>query len=187
MDDVVALLKHDGVGVFPTDTLYGLVGRASSTRAVSRIYDIKGRDEHKPFIILISSLTDLKNFKITLTPVQKKFLQKNWPNQLSVILPCPQKQFEYLHRGTKSLAFRYPKDVFLQKLLKKTGPLFAPSANPQGEQPAETITEAQQYFADSVDFYVSKGKKKGQASTIVDLTKDIPMILRQGKVKIKKS
>ena len=162
MDDVVALLKHDGVGVFPTDTLYGLVGRASSTRAVSRIYDIKGRDEHKPFIILISSLTDLKNFKITLTPVQKKFLQKNWPNQLSVILPCPQKQFEYLHRGTKSLAFRYPKDVFLQKLLKKTGPQVAPSANPQGGSQLKQLPKRSSILLTVLIFMFQKARKKAK-------------------------
>jgi len=180
MDEIVALLKQDAVGVLPTDTLYGIVGRAATPRAVSRIYDIKGRDEHKPFIILISSPSDLKKFNITLTSTQKKILNKVWPGPVSVILPCPHKSFEYLHRGTRSLAFRLPKNPFLQTLIKKTGPLVAPSANPQSKKPAETILQAQKYFADQVDFYISGGTKKGKASTIIDLTTDTPQIIRKG-------
>jgi L-threonylcarbamoyladenylate synthase len=187
MEEIVSLLRKDAVGVLPTDTLYGIVASAFSKRAVDRIYEVKGRDDHKPFIILISSLAELKKFSITLTASQKKFLQTVWPGPVSVILPCPQKSFAYLHRGNKSLAFRLPHDAFIHTLLKKTGPLVAPSANPQGKTPATTVAEAQDYFCDQMDFYISGTRKKGKPSSIVDLTGEIPVILRQGAKKIKVS
>jgi L-threonylcarbamoyladenylate synthase len=187
MNEIVKLLRQDAVGVLPTDTLYGIVTSAFSKRSVERIYEIKGRDDHKPFIILISSLADLKKFGIAVTPEQKKFLAAVWPGPVSVILPCKQKKFSYLHRGSNSLAIRFPADRLLQAIIKKTGPLVAPSANPQGKQPAETSAAAQAYFEDAVDFYVSGSKKAGKASTIVDFTESIPRLIRQGSKKIPKS
>lgn len=180
MEDIVTLLRGDAVGVAPTDTLYGIVANAFSKRAVERIYEIKGRDEHKPFIILIPSLAALAQFGITLTPLQKKTIQKLWPGPVSIILPCKNKKFEYLHRTTGSLAFRLPEDVFIRSLLKKTGPLVAPSANPQGQEPAQTIREAEAYFGPALDFYIDLGKKKGKASTIVSMVNKTPEIIRQG-------
>lgn len=186
MDDIVSILKHDGVGVIPTDTLYGIIGGAFSKRAVERIYEIKGRDEGKPFIILISSLSDLKKFGIELDAQQKKFLKAVWPGPVSVILPCAQKSFSYLHRGHKSLAFRMPKNALLEKLLKKTGPLVAPSANPQSKKPAETIQDAQKYFGEAVDFYSGSVVKKGNPSTIISFQNGKLEILREGAKKIPK-
>jgi L-threonylcarbamoyladenylate synthase len=176
--DIVKSIQKDGVGIFPTDTLYGILGSAFSKKAVERIYCIKGRDENKPFIILIASISDLKKFGVTLSKKQKDFLLTAWPGKVSVILPCLEKKFEYLHRGTKSLAFRLPKNKKLIDLLKKTGPLVAPSANPQNKKPASTIAEAKKYFADSVDFYVSGSTKKGKPSRVVSLLLDIPTVLR---------
>lgn len=184
MEDIVSILKHDGIGVVPTDTLYGIVGGAFSKQAVARIYTIKGRDENKPFIVLISSLTDLKKFGVTLTSAEQKFLKTVWPGLVSVIVSCPQKSLHYLHRGTKSLAFRLPDDLFMQTLLKKTGPLVAPSANPQGKEPAQTRTKAQNYFGSNVDFYCGSSTKKGFPSTIVSLVGGKPVIIRQGRKQI---
>lgn len=173
---ITQILKKDGVGVLPTDTLYGVVGRALSKKTVERIYKIKGRDESKPFIILISSLRDLEKFSIKKehydilhNVIMKK---KVWPGKVSVILPCTNKKFEYLHRGKKSLAFRFPKNKLLISILKKTGPLVAPSANSQGEKPAATISEAKKYFGADVDFYLAGGRKEGKPSKIISIGGD---------------
>ncbi len=181
--NISTIIKTGGIGVFPTDTIYGIIGSAFSKRAVKRIYSVKGRDENKPFIILISQTSDLKKFAInpTLIRANKRILEKFWPGPVSVILPCPEKKFEYLHRGTKSLAFRFPakKNKKLLALLAKTGPLVAPSANPQGLPPAETIVQAKRYFADKVDFYVSAGTKKGKPSQVISLLFGDPKIIRR--------
>lgn len=187
-------LKKDSVFVCATDTLYGICASAFSKKAVERMYQIKGRDEGKPFIILIDSFSDLKKFNIILSSQQKKFLKQVWPNPVSVILPCPLKKFEYLHRGTKTLAFRMPalhtnkgEKKILKLLLKKFGPIVAPSANPQGKIPAESVEEAEKYFANQIDFYINEGKVKGTASTILSFVDNTPVVLRQGSYKISRS
>lgn len=166
-NQIVKILKIGGVGVLLTDTLYGLVGQALNKRTVARIYKIKGRNNKKPLIILISSLKDLTRFGIKIDNKINKSLKSFWPGPVSIILPCPVKKFKYLHRDTKTLAFRLPKKNTLIKILKKTGPLVAPSANPEGQQPAQSIEEAKKYFGDNVDFYLTGVKSKCKPSTII--------------------
>lgn len=129
---ITHILKNGGIGILATETLYGLVGSALSKKAVERIYKLKKRTPSKPFIILISNLNDLNHFNIKINNSIKKFLQKIWPNPVSIILLCHDNKFEYLHRGTNTLAFRIPDKPDLLELLKQTGPLVAPSANPEG-------------------------------------------------------
>ncbi len=186
---IIEILKAGGVGVYPTDTLYGLVGSALSREAVKRIYDIKGRDENKPFIILVSSILDIEIFvRHSALKKHEKFLQDVWApstplkrnkfGAVSVIVPVPDITYAYLHRGTKSLAFRIPKDRTLRNFLKLTGPLVAPSANPQSLKPASTIAEAKKYFGEKVDFYVSGGRKTGKPSTVISLLEKKPKVIR---------
>ena len=172
-------IKKDGIGILATDTLYGVVGSAFSKKAVLRIYDVKGRTEGKPLIILIPLVNDLKRFGIKLSKAHESYLNSIWPGPVSVILPCSQKKFQYLHRGTKSLAFRLPKSKKLRELLQKTGPLVAPSANPQGEKPAHTIAEAKKYFGAKVDFYIPSGRKIGRPSRVVSLLSSKPVVVRK--------
>lgn len=179
------LLKDNKVGVLPTDTIYGLVGSALSKGVVEKIYKLRKRSFDKPMIILISSLDDLKLFDVQLDHSSRNVLQKVWPNKVSVILPCPYPKFEYLHRGKNTLAFRMPNDKQLLGLLAKTGPLVAPSANFEGERPAESILEAKGYFGDLVDFYLDKGLLKSEPSTLIDITSGEIKILRQGAFAVK--
>ncbi len=109
-----------------------------------------------------------------------KFLYNNWPAPLSVILSIEIGKFEYLRPLNNTLAFRMPDNPQLQHLLSQTGPLVAPSANPQGLMPATTIEEAKAYFGESVDFYVDGGKSNSEPSTLVDLTKGVVQVIRQG-------
>ena len=183
---VASILLSGGVGVFPTDTLYGLIGCASSRDAVERIYKLRKRQLKKPMIILIPSLADLESFGIFLNDKQKKILKKFWPGKVSVVLQSENKDMSHLSRGGKTLAFRLPAEKDLLKFLKKTGPLVAPSANLTGEKPAATITEAKIYFGEKIDFYVDKGKLKSLPSTLIEMDNSGKIkILREGAVKIK--
>jgi len=173
------------VGVMPSDTLYGLMGSALLSAIVERIYKLRRRATKKPMIILISGLRDLEKFGVRLNKNQKKFLQQYWPGTVSVVLKCFGKKWTYLHRGGGTLAFRWPKYAGLEKLLKQTGPLVAPSANWAGEPQAETVRAAQKYFGGGVDFYVDVGKLAGKPSTLVRLDGGgRPMVLREGSVKM---
>ncbi len=185
VDKIVDLLKAGKVGVMPTDTIYGIVGSALIPDAVEEIYTLRKREKDKPFIILISSIDELKKFDVSLTKEQRDFLEKNWPNPLSVVLVVSSERFNYLHRGKNSLAFRMPKDQKLLELLKQTGPLVAPSANLAGVKPAEIVEEAKRYFGDQLSFSVDGGKLKSKPSTIVQLLEDgTKIVLREGSFRV---
>lgn len=185
VDKVIELLKAGGIGVMPTDTIYGIVGSALNPKTVEEIYTLRKRAPDKPMIILISAVADLKKFGIKLTQAQVDFLKKIWPNPVSIVLPCRQEKFSYLHRGKKSLAFRIPKNEMLLEILKRTGPLVAPSANFEGSSSAETVDEAKKYFGDRVSFYVNKGEIKSKPSTMIQVNNQGKLtVLREGKFKL---
>jgi L-threonylcarbamoyladenylate synthase len=171
-ENLTRILKQGGVVVMPTDTLYGIVGIADSVETVNRIYNVRKRNPDKPCIILIGGVSELEKFSVTVSKEQKEILTQNWPGPVSIILDCEEEKFKYLHRGTKTLAFRLPASEDLQNLLKKTGPLIAPSANLEGFPPAQNISEAKKYFGDLVDLYVDGGEAKGNPSRVIKLKKD---------------
>lgn len=176
---IASILKRGGVGVLATDTLYGLVARAADPKAVERVYSLKRRRPDKPLIILIAHLTDIEQFGVALPAELKRQLSEYWPGPVSIILPCSRRDLSYLHRGTQALAFRVPAKASLRRLLRRTGPLVAPSANPQGLAPARTLAEARVYFGDQVDFY-RRGRTRDHASTIIQITGSNVRVLRQG-------
>lgn len=167
----------------PTDTIYGVVGRAKNKETVERIYQLRRRAPNKPCVILIGGINELEKFSIILSVKQKMILEKYWPvapktkkvgesRPVSIVLDCPAEKFTYLHRGAETLAFRLPASKTLQELLFKVGPLIAPSANLEGLPAAQTIKEAKKYFGNSVDLYVDGGLAVGRASKIIKLHKD---------------
>lgn len=173
-------IKRGAVGVLPTDTSYGLAGSAYLPETIERIYDIRQRERNKALIILISSLDDLKLFHVKIDEFTENILQKIWPGRVSVILPCLSEKFYYLHRGLHALAFRLPNHKELVELVKNTGPIVVPSANPQGFSPAKTIQEAKKYFSDKVDFYVNLGKLESEPSTLIAVENGAITIKREG-------
>ena len=186
--ETTEILKRGGVGVLPTDTIYGIVGSALNKKTVERIYRLRRRNRKKPMIILIGSLRDLSQFGILPTPKTRAILKKLWPGKISVILPIAnktsQKRFAYLHRGTNTLAFRLPRNKRLRALLEKIGPLVAPSANPDGLPPAKTVSQAKKYFGRRVDAYFGSGKRISPPSTLISIQDGICTVLRKGAVRI---
>ena len=180
MRKIEKILGRGGIGVLPTDTIYGLVGSALNRRTVERIYKVRGRNPKKPFIILIGSISDLRRFGIRLAGDYRKLVKRFWPGPVSIIFPCASRKFQYLHRGVKSLAFRLPRDRKFRALLNMTGPLVAPSANPEGKPYSKTIREAQRYFRDRADFYVDGGAKKKSPSEVVRIGKDGRVVVVRG-------
>lgn len=179
---VTKLLQPGAVGVIPTDTLYGLVARASDEAAVARLYALKSR-EHKPGTVIAASIDQLVQLGI-----KRRYLtavEQFWPGAVSVEIPHG---ITYLHQGTGRQAFRIPADAELLAFLQKVGPLQTTSANLPGEIPAATIAEAEQYFGDQVDFYVDGGDLSGRApSTIIRIIDDAIEVIREGAVKIQEN
>lgn len=202
--EAAVLLKKGDIGILPTDTLYGLVASALDREAVELVYRVRGRDEGKPCIVLIPEISDANRFfchpelvegsslssadssvrRLSRNDRYNEILSQVWPGKVSVILPCPDERFAYLHRGTETIAFRVPDKSDLRELLCETGPLIAPSANRQGESPAKTIEEAEEYFGSDADFYVDAGTLDSEPSTVVKIENGKLVIVRQGAVKI---
>lgn len=178
IDQLTENLTAGELAVIPTDTVYGIVTKAQNENAVNKLIEIRGREAGKPFIVLISSLTDLKLFDVNLTSDQEKILSELWPGPFSVELSI--KGFDYLKNGTNHFAFRLPQSDLLQSLLKKTGPLVAPSANPPSQPVATTIDQAKKYFGDQVKNYLDGGELISQASTVIALNGTDIEIKRQG-------
>lgn len=151
--EIARILLSGGVGVLRTDTLYGIVAQASDEAAVRRVYALKGRDDDKSPIVLIASTDQLFE---NLPETHRDYVAKVWPGPVSVIVPSNDAP-SWITRGNDSVAYRMPASDDLRKLLSVTGPLIAPSANPQGMQPAMNVREAKYYFGDQVDFYVDRG------------------------------
>jgi len=179
-ENLIKVLQGGGVVVMPTDTIYGMVGKAQEEFVVNRIYTIRKRNPTKPCIILIGDIDELEKFSVILTEEQKTKIKEYWftpsgvegSDPTSIVLDCPDPSLEYLHRGTKTLAFRLPTQAGLRKLLLKTGPLVAPSANLETIPPNDNIMDAKKYFGNSVDLYIDGGTIKNKASQLIKLHKD---------------
>ncbi|HKX72441.1 MAG TPA: L-threonylcarbamoyladenylate synthase [Candidatus Saccharimonadales bacterium] len=181
---LVDSLNNGGVVVLPTDTVYGIVARADDQKAVERMYRLRGRAPEKPFIILVADRWQIADAELW-TDEHRALASKYWPGPLSLVAPTSGKTPEYLHRGTHTLAYRIPDSPELRKLLSATGPLIAPSANPENLPTATSLAEAQAYFGDQVDGYVDGGVIADHApSTVAGIQGGKVHIFRQGALRI---
>ena len=174
-------LKNGGVGVIPTDTLYGLVCSVHSKGGYKKLVSLKGvKKERKSFIILIADYTDLEKLGINCTDFQKKLISKLWPGPFSIEMKLNSDISNMT--GFETSAFRMPAKKELIEFLKEAGPLFAPSANPTDMPSSATIDEAKKYFGDKVDFYVDGGTLNGKPSTVMAIGDNNIEIFRQGEI-----
>ncbi len=150
--DLVATLLAGGIAVVRTDTLYGIVARADDEAAVERVYAAKGRNPGKSCIVLIAHREHAYG--------ENDDVAFEWDEPTSVLVASPQAP-AWLLRENELIAHRLPKVEWLQEVIAQTGPLIAPSANPEGLPPAMTIDEAKAYFGEQVDRYVDGGEVPG--------------------------
>lgn len=182
-EQIVEALAHEGsIVVMPTDTVYGVVARASDQLAVERLYALKRRHA-KPGTLLAANIEQLVS--LGLTRRYLKAVEQFWPGAVSVVVPVGDLALSYLTQGLPDLAVRVPDDKPLRAILELTGPLISSSANEPGEPPAETVIQARSYFGDKVDAYFDGGDLKGRLpSTVIRVVDDAIEILRQGSVTI---
>jgi L-threonylcarbamoyladenylate synthase len=179
--EAAKILMDGGVGVLPTDTVYGLVARAADETAVLRLYGLKQR-ERKPGTVIAASVEQLVG--LGLDEADLRAVEHWWPNSLSLIMPAGE-ALAHIHQGLVSFPVRIPKDEALRRFLEQTGPLLTSSANQPGEPPAVNVAEAYKCFGDGADFYVDGGDLSGRApSTIIRLRDGRVEVLREGAVKI---
>ena len=182
-ENLVQMMRHGGVGILPTDTVYGLVACASDEAAIARMYQLKPR-ELSPGTIIAASVEDLAKFGFDSENLRRA--SRWWPAPLSVVLEATNVP-AYLRQRRESLAVRIPDDETLRQLLSQTGPLMTTSANAPGEPTATTIASARNYFGSTVDFYVDKGDiGERPPSTIVGFDGEALVVYREGAVSVEK-
>lgn len=175
-------INSGSIGVIATDTVYGVVARASDQAAVERLYALKKRDD-KPGTLIAANIEQLEQLGLKYRYL--KAVEQFWPGAISIIIPTSDPKLSYLHRGKMSLAVRIPADKKLQALLAETGPLLTSSANDPGEPTATTIKQAREYFGAKLDFYDDGGDLSNrEASTIIRIVDDAIEVIRQGAVKV---
>jgi len=166
LDELAQVLQNGGVALLPTDTIYGLHAVATNDEATARIRAMKGRDGDKPFVIIASSVEQLR----ALGAVVPEQLSGIWPAPLTAILTA----------GDNTIAARIPDLAWLRALLDRTGPLVSTSANRSGEPPITGPDALADDLQKSLDAVLDQGPREGKPSTIVDFTGAEPNLVREG-------
>lgn len=187
--DAVTLAKkiylEGGVFVYPTDTIYGFGANPFNDEAIQRINLIKGRDKWKRYILLINTIEDLKRYVELSSEKHFDFLLSIWPNPVSVVLKLNDEMKKLFNSETS--AFRIPNHRFCSQLLSELKmPLISTSVNRTEEEPLNDVSIITEIFGNEVDaIFYNKKKSFFQASTLIDLTSDEPLLVREGKIKFK--
>lgn len=175
-------LRSGRVVLMPTDTIYGLSCRWDSERARLCIQAIKGPGRLGLFVALVSSLEMALEYAESPGPRGLEILTEQWPGPVTVVLRAqPGRTPEFCCGPDGTVAFRWPRNAFLQDLVRDLGvPLVSTSANKTGEPNVVDATAAWDLFGGAVDLYVDAGRLSGPPSTLIDLTGDKPHLLRLG-------
>ncbi|MDQ4103184.1 MAG: L-threonylcarbamoyladenylate synthase [Actinomycetota bacterium] len=170
--------------VLPTDTVYGLGCDAFSSTAVQGLLDAKGRGRNMPLPVLVGSWSTVDGLVLGVPPQARTLIEAFWPGGLSLVLRhAPSLNWDLGDtRGTVML--RMPLHPVALELLREVGPMAVSSANRSGQRPATTVEQAREQLAERVAVYLDGGTVGESASTIVDLTGDKPMVLREGAVTV---
>ncbi len=178
------ILKNGGNVIFPTETVYGLGADATSPTAVKNIFKAKGRPSDNPLIVHVSSTDMLGGIVEDITDDARRLMDKFWPGPLTIILKkCKNVPYETTG-GLDTVAVRMPKSEVARRLIELSGiPIAAPSANLSGKP---SPTEAKHCIDDMmgrVDAIVSgEPCEVGLESTVIDMSGDLPTLLRPGGV-----
>ena len=186
LEKISDLLISGKVGVVPTATIYGLSCVYDNEDAVKKIYSIKKRKSGTPFIILISSISQLGTLACEINDPVKKLIRKYWdtkkPYPLTLILIKNKSTGSFITGGRSTIAIRMAGLRAIRDIIDRTGPIVSTSATLSGTmlQPT-TLDEVPPEIRQEADFVVDYSSNLGgRESTIVDLTSKEPVLLRQG-------
>ena len=195
---IIAALTQGGIGVMPTDTVYGIVAAAHDATAVARAEAVKGNRAAKPLIVLITQTAQMIQLCPTLSPTMVARAEQLWARRgedyaflthtvgtlpyargISIIVPCRDTRSAYLHKESGGIAFRRivknahtPDTNRLYDVITAVGPIIATSANRSGERVVEHSAQARAVFGTACDFYVGGMHVAVQPSLVVRLCDD---------------
>jgi len=179
---ITATIAGCGVIAFRTDTFYGLGADPFKASAVQKIRELKGREDDKPILIVISETKEIDR----LVPFRAKafddLAKRFWPGALTIIGQAAAELPNQLTVGTKTVGVRLPDDDRVRALIAACGgALTATSANVSGQPAARTAAEVESYFGQQVDLIVDGGTTTSESpSTVVDATTSELKLVREG-------
>jgi L-threonylcarbamoyladenylate synthase len=174
-------LQRGELAVVPTDTLYGVAADAFSTAGTRRVFQAKHRSRRFPLPVLVRSPKQLNGLVTTVPAAAQQLMAAYWPGALTMVVAADPNLMWDLGDGEGTVSVRMPLDELTLEIVRAVGPLAVTSANRSGQTPAGDIATAQMQLGEAISVYVDGGPRRGvPPSTIVDLTRDEPHILREG-------
>lgn len=176
------IIRSGGMVVFPTRNLYGIGGDAFSRTAVQRVFHIKRRPSDKPVSLLIKSRAVLDLLAAHVPACAEKWMERFWPGHLTLVFQARPEVPAYLTAGTGKIGLRIPEHPAARALVEALDtPVTGTSANLSGEDGCHRIEDLAPGIRSNVQMILDAGPlPAGPGSTIVDVTTDPPVILREG-------
>ena len=182
--EAARVINDGGVIAFPTDTLYGLGASIRHVEALERVYEIKGRDFSKPILLLVPDIESLSPFTVDVSKAAKRFMDAFWPGPLTLVFKASPEIPQVCLGGGHTIGVRIPDSPIAKVLLKEVEvPLTATSANIAGGPEPTSAQLVEETIGDRIDLIVDGGPcQDPRPSTLVDVSDDIPRILREGRI-----
>jgi len=184
VNEAVELLKQGEVVAIPTETVYGLAADARNDEAVAKIFTAKGRPADNPLIVHIGDIAQVDGLVTAVTPAARILMEHFWPGPLTIILPSAGTVSKLVSAGLSTVGIRMPAHPLTLSLLRDSGiPLAAPSANLSGKPSPTKASHVAADLVGKVQGILDGGTCDiGLESTVIDMTTEVPTILRPGGV-----
>lgn len=177
------LLLAGEVVVLPTDTVYGVAANAFDPEAIARLLGVKGREGVIPLPVMIRTPKQLAGLAVAVPAAADRLVAAFWPGPLTLVLHAQPRLTWDIGQAEGTVALRMPLDEATLAVIRTVGPIALTAANAPGEEPPRSVTEASAQLGEQVAAYLDAGERaRGPTSTIVDLTRSAPRVLREGSV-----
>lgn len=176
------IIKNGGLVAFPTETVYGLGGDALNPESSKKIYAAKGRPSDNPLIVHVADMEHIADIVTQVPPIAYKLAERFWPGPLTLIMNKNDKVPYETTGGLDTVAIRMPGNEIALELIRQSGGyIAAPSANISGRPSPTLASHCKDDLDGRIDMIIDGGQVGiGLESTIIDLTSEVPMVLRPG-------
>ena len=183
MKTIANKIIDGGIGVIPTDTVYGLVCDALNIDSVDKIYKLKKRDYNKPLVILISNIEMLKRCVKNINELEFDIINRYWPGELTIVFKKSNYIPDIVAGGTDEIAIRMPNIIELIELINSIDrPLVATSANVSSKETITNIEMLEDSIKNNIDFIIDGGNINNNASTIIKVIDKQIKVYREGNI-----
>lgn len=180
MESIIKTIEEGNLALMATDTVYGIMADALNIDAVNKVFDAKKR-EKKPLILLVSSIKMLEKYVENINELQRKLINKYWPNTLTIIFDKSDNISSSITCGMTTIGIRMPNNKLLLDIMNKLNkPLISTSANISNKSTITNIDMLESDLKDKISLIIDSGEIKNIASTIVKIENNKIIFLREG-------